>query len=421
MGETTFVKQPAADNRAKPASLPRSLNLRFDVPLLLSVISLLVFGLLMVYSASWKHDMVLLNQQAGYMLGRQFIFVIGGSVLAVAIAMIDYRRYPLRLVIAGMLGTLLLLLIVLIVKDTRLGADRSIFEGSVRPSELAKLVVIVYLAYWLYSKRDQLNELSFGLFPMLGIVGITSGLILGQPDLSAAATVIVLGALMFYLSGGSWRQITVTMIITTALGLLVANASATGRARLSQYIGGLTDPAAASYHVQRSVEAIVNGGLLGMGIGRGATKFTGIPVAPTDSIFAIIVEEIGLLGAGAIICLYLVILWRGLSIARRAPDMLGQLLASGLTLWVILEAIINMGVLVNLLPFAGNALPLISAGGSSMVVTLAALGVIMSVARVSKTEQSSLEGRFFGAVVDLRRRDRRRRVPRPVDPAGPRQ
>jgi Bacterial cell division membrane protein len=177
----------------------------------------------------------------------------------------------------------------------------------------------------------------------------------------------------------------------------------------------------ASYHVQRSLESVVRGGLFGVGIGRGSTKFTGLPVAHTDSIFAVIAEETGLLGAAGVIILYMIILWRGLAIASRAPDLLGKLLAAGCTLWIVLEAPINMGVMVNLLPFAGNALPFISAGGSSLTMCLAAVGLIMNVSRVSNRETTSQKGRPFSAVVDLRRRDGRRSVSRPRRTAIPRE
>jgi cell division protein FtsW len=142
------------------------------------------------------------------------------------------------------------------------------------------------------------------------------------------------------------------------------------------------------------------------------TKLTGLPVPPTDSIFAVVGEETGLLGSGLLVTLYVALLWRGLLIARRAPDDLGALLAAGLTLWITLEAFVNMAVMVNLVPFAGNALPFMSAGGSNLVVTLAAIGILLNISRQSERTNEE-NGRLFSAVVDLRRRDGRRRVPRP--------
>jgi cell division protein FtsW len=140
----------------------------------------------------------------------------------------------------------------------------------------------------------------------------------------------------------------------------------------------------------------------------------------TDSIFAVIAEEIGLIGSAVVIALYIILLWRGLSIAQRAPDMFGRLLASGLTIWITLEAMINIGVMVNLIPFAGNALPMMSAGGSSMVMTLVAIGLLMNVSRSAVAQQEKKQGSIFNAVADLRRRDGRRGISRDSRSASPR-
>jgi cell division protein FtsW len=165
--------------------------------------------------------------------------------------------------------------------------------------------------------------------------------------------------------------------------------------------------------VRRSFEAIVNGGIFGTGIGSGKTKLLGLPVPPTDSIFAVVAEELGLIGSVILIGLYTSVVWRGMVIARRAPDMLGTLLASGLALWIGLEALVNMAVMVGLMPFAGNALPFISAGGSNLVVSLGAIGIILNISRQSgMTVEEGNDWRSFGAVVDLRWRNRRRRVSR---------
>jgi cell division protein FtsW len=161
--------------------------------------------------------------------------------------------------------------------------------------------------------------------------------------------------------------------------------------------------------VRRAFEAFVKGGWLGVGLGKAETKLTGLPVPPTDSIFAVVGEETGVLGALALVGLYITLLWRGLTISRRAPDQMGALLAAGLSLWIAWEAFVNMAVMVNLLPFAGNALPLISAGGSSMVVTMASIGILMNISRLSEKRKED-DGKLFHAVVSLRGRDRRRSV-----------
>jgi cell division protein FtsW len=386
----------------------RWLRLGIDIPLVLAVITLLLFGLLMVYSASWKFS-IQLNQPAAYMFIRQIVWVILGTFLAVLLSRINYHRYE-KLLLPIILLTYALLIIVLALQNARLGAVRTILEGSIQPSELAKVITIIYLSFWLNKHKPVINNFSLGIIPMLFIVGITAGLVLLQPDISAAATIIILGGILFYIAGGEMKKIVFVLLSTAAIGALIVAFSATGRTRLMDYFNGLQNPVLASYHVQRSLEAIVKGGFFGVGIGRATTKFTGLPVAPTDSIFAVVVEETGLLGAFLVVCLFLIILWRGLYIANKAPDLLGKMLAAGLSIWIFIEAAINMGVMVNLFPFAGNALPMVSAGGSSMTMTLMSIGIILNVART--TSGVIPERRPASAIVNLRGWDRRGSISR---------
>jgi cell division protein FtsW len=418
MGASALTNNSPA---VSPARKPKPLRLRIDVPLILVIVSLLVLGLLMVYSASWEFALRM-GQETNYVLVRQAGWILLGTIVAAALTLIDYHRLG-KILIPMMLTTFMLLFMVLLIGDARFGATRTLFNGSIQPSELTKLTTIIYLSFWLYSKRDRLNNITFGLIPMTFILGISAGMILTQPDLSAAITVVVLGGLLFFLAGGEMRQIVLVVAVAAVLGWVVVTLSSTGRTRLAEYIAGFQDPSNASYHVRRAMEAVVKGGLFGVGIGKGSTKFTGLPVPWTDSIFAVITEETGLVGAATTVMLYVVFLWRGLVIAQRAQDLLGKLLASGITIWISMEALVNMGVMVNLIPFAGNALPLVSAGGSSLTMTLAGLGILMNVARTGKKENASTttEGRSFGAIVDLRRRDRRRRVSRSRNPEGARQ
>ena len=215
---------------------------------------------------------------------------------------------------------------------------------------------------------------------------------------------------MFFLAGGETRQIGVLLLVALAVGTAIVMLSSTGEQRIGDYISGLKDPSQGSYHVQRSFEAFVNGGWIGSGIGEADTKLTGLPVPHTDSIFAVVGEETGVVGAAILIGMYVVLLWRGLSIAKRAPDQLGSLLAAGLVLWIAVEAFINMAVMVNLLPFAGNALPFISSGGSSLVMTLVAVGILLNISRLSERSEEQND-QFFNAINHLRGRDWRRSVP----------
>lgn len=415
MGQSAFIAPnhtPAVPPMAKAGKTrkPHPLFLQVDVPLLLAVCTLLVIGLIMVYSASWNYP----NTPNTYtILLRQARWVLLGVILAIILSRIDYHTYG-RYVVWMMAVTIALLIAVLGVGETHFNATRTLFKGSVQPSELAKLATVVYLSFWLFSKREQISDFFRGLFPMAVILGIISGLIFLEPDLSAAFTIFVLGGLLFFAAGGELRQIVLVALVVVLMASLLITLSDTGKTRLTQYISGLQSPIQASYHVRRSIEAVVRGQLFGVGLGNSSTKYTGLPVPWTDSIFAVIAEETGIVGASAIVILYLVFLWRGIHIAQRAPDLLGSLLATGITSWITLEAMINMGVLVNVFPFAGNALPLISAGGSSMVTTMVGIGILMSVARstVPAPINNDTERSTPSAVINLRWRDRRRRLPR---------
>lgn len=406
MGEGTYVRTKSdqtASNGQKPLRLP------FDVPMLLIVAVLVIFGLLMVYSASWDFS-VLMGKSPTYLFGRQVLWVVVGTVAAVILSFIDYHFYK-KLLVPMIVGSIIMLLAVLIINDIRFNAARALLSGSIQPAEMAKMVIIIYLCFWLYNRRETLNDTSIGLVPMGTIIGLIAGLILVQPDISAAATILILGVMLFFLAGGDWKQLIGIGAIVSLLGWVVVNIYATGSTRIQSYLAGLRDPVEGSYHVRRAMEAVIKGGVFGVGIGKADTKFTGLPLPPTDSIFAVLVEETGIFGGFIVIALFILFIWRGLVIAKRAPDQLGSLLAFGLTAWIGIEAMMNMAVIVGLFPFTGNALPFFSAGGSSMVMCLASVGIIMNIARSSVNKETS-ERSPFSAVINLRGRDGRRRVPR---------
>jgi cell division protein FtsW len=363
----------------------------------------------MVYSASWSFG-VINNLDPSYILSRQAIWVGVGILLAFILTRIDYHRYQI-LTVPMIITVILMLLAVLVLSNSRFGASRTLFSGSVQPSELAKLATIVYLSFWLYSKGEQINEFSFGLFPLGIILGIIAGFIFLQPDLSATLTIVFLGGLLFFLANGDYKQIGLVIMVAFIIGWILITVSDTGRSRVVAYMAGLQDPGQASYHVQRAIEAFVRGGWFGSGIGNSATKANGLPVPWTDSIFAVIGEETGAFGATVVLGLYLTFLWRGLTIAYKAPDLLGKLLASGITIWIITEAVINMGVLVNLFPFAGNALPLMSAGGSNLVTVMVGIGILLNISRQGN-KKGGITGSGQNAVVDLRWRNGGGRVSR---------
>jgi cell division protein FtsW len=407
MGIRTFVNRSVQPVVA-PTQRSRASASTGDLILIAAVIALVILGLLMLYSSSTDFHS-LDHKSPTTVFNRQLIWLAIGIVAAFVLSSLDYHIWQ-KFAVPMMIVTVVLLVAVLLKNEVRNNAVRTFLNGSGQPSELAKLATIIYLSVWLYSKREALLDIQLGLFPLGVILGVIGGLILRQPDLSAAVTVLLLGGILFFLAGGDLKQIIMFCLVTFVVGWLVVSFSATGQARIGPYLAGLKDPLKSSPHVLWSLEAVYKGKWFGVGIGNATTKLIGLPYASTDSIFAVIVEELGLVGATTLIGLYGILLWRGLAIAGKAPDMLGSLMAAGLTFWIVIEAAINMAVMVGLLPFAGNALPFISAGGSNLVSILAAIGILLGISRQSgkKAPAEKDERRLYSASVDLRRRDRRR-------------
>jgi cell division protein FtsW len=409
MGTRTFLGQrPLSEGQI--VGNPGSLKGAIDLPMLVTLIALVVFGLVMMFSASWDYSLTQYGSPL-YMFEHQVIWLGIGILVAFLLSRFDYHLLR-KWAVPAMGVTIVLLVAVLVLNEVRLGARRALYQGSYQPSEMAKLVSIIYLSIWLYAKRQFLHDISLGLLPLGVILGVVGGLIYQQPSISAAAIVLIMGGLLFFLAGADLKQIIFMLAAAVIAAWLVVQISPTGHQRVTEFLAGLKDPTQASYHIQRSFEAIVNGGWFGVGIGRGQSKLTGLPVPPTDSIFAVLIEELGLFGALLLVGMYVILIWRGMVIARRAPDMLGTLLATGLICWIAIEAVINMAVIVGLLPFAGNALPFISAGGSNLVASMAAIGIIMNISRQRDETKNDEEWRSYTATVDLRGWNRRRRISR---------
>lgn len=375
----------AASVRSEPiptrleARLSRGLRaLGFDPWLLVLVVVMISFGLVMVYSASW--DVSWRLQQDPNALFRRQLANLGIGLIAMFVAARMPLRWLRRLALPIMLFSMFALLAVLLL-NTGGGPRRAFLGGSIQPSEMAKLAVILYLAVWMESKGQRLSEWGYGFLPLMTLIGIAGGLILLQPDLSAVLTVAVVALTMFYLAGARLSQSVLITSGSAVVGYLLVRLTNTGRERWADYLAGLVDIERASYHVQHSLQAFYTGGLLGRGLGASREKFGLLPAPHTDSIFSVIGEELGLVGALLVVTLFVLLLWRGLKIAAQAEDRLAMLLASGITFWICLEAMINMSVLLGLLPFAGNALPLFSYGGSSLVTTLAGVGFLLNVSR----------------------------------------
>ncbi len=374
---------PARKSKSS-ALLGRLRGKGFD-PWLLTLVGVMVaFGMVMVYSASWDVSWRL-HEDPNALFRRQLtnLFIGIGAMLLTARLRLRWLRWMALPII---LFSILLLVGVLLLSVGG-GPRRSFLEGSIQPSEMAKLAIVIYLAVWMESKGDRLTDWGYGFLPLMMIIGIISGLILMQPDLSAVLTVAVVSLTMFYLAGARGSQSILITVGGGLVGYVLVWLTSTGRQRWADYVAGLVDIEEASYHVQHSLEAFYSGGLLGRGLGASRQKFGLLPAPHTDSIYAITGEELGLVGALVVLLLFSFYLWRGFRIAMESPERLGYLLACGITFWVGIEALINMSVLLGLLPFAGNALPFFSFGGSSLVTTLTGVGFLLNVSRRLPVDQ----------------------------------
>lgn len=358
----------------------------FD-PVLVAILGImLVFGLIMVFSATWDvswrltgdPNALFRNQAKNLLLG--LIPLIGASLIPL--------KWLRKLAVPIMGATILVLIAVLALtvgEETR----RALLNGSVQPSEMAKLAIVIYLAVWMESKGDRLRSMDYGLLPLIGIIGIVAGLVLLQIDLSAFITICVVALGMFFVGGGRFWQFSALAAGGATFAFAIVRLTGKGWERWTEYVNGLTDVENAHYHVLQSLQALYSGGIFGVGLGASRAKFGILPAPHTDSIFSIIGEELGLLGALVVILLFILLLRRGFRVATGCDERLGTLLASGIVFWIMVEAMINMAVLVGLIPFAGNALPFFSYGGSSLVTTMAGCGLLLNVSRMSTATEEA--------------------------------
>ena len=379
--------------------------LKTDPWLILLVGAMVVIGLVMVYSASWDVSWRL-HDDPNELFRRQLVNLAYGFVVlfaAIAFPIKWFRKLALPII-----GFCVLALVVVLIVNTGDGPRRAILGSSVQPSEMAKLGLIIYLAVWMESKGSRLSEWGYGFIPLMMIIGLMGGLILLQPDLSAVLTIAVVSLTMFYLAGSQASQ-TISIAGGSAIvGYVLIRLTNTGRARWDDYLAGLVDIEGASYHVQHSLQAFFSGGLIGRGLGASREKFGLLPAPHTDSIFAVLGEELGLAGALFVLLLFLAFLRQGFKVATKADDRLASLLAGGITFWIGVEAFVNMSVLLGMLPFAGNALPFFSFGGSSLLVTMAGVGLLLNVSRQAKSKPK----KAYVSPTGVGRRDRRGRVSR---------
>jgi cell division protein FtsW len=367
----------------------------FDYLLLVVVAALLIIGVMMVYSATF--DLAYKEYgQPTYFFIRQVLWVAIGVAVLLVMVRIEYHNWR-RFSILIMTGTLILLGAVLFVGSERFGAQRSLFKGSIQPSELCKLALIIYIAHWLSSKGEQIRQVTYGLIPFAILIGLVAALIILQPDFSTAVLIVAIAVAMFFLAGADLFQLVVCFIVGSATFAFLITRAPYRLSRVIAFLDPLGDNYGGGYQIKQTLIALGSGGISGLGLGASRQKFGYLYASHTDGIFAILGEELGLIGCLVVIGLFTALAYRGFQIALEAPDSFGTLLASGITCWLIFQALINIAVVTATIPFTGIPLPFISFGGSSLAVSMAGIGLLLSVSRGERQEEQRESARHdFG-------------------------
>lgn len=387
----------------------------YDWGLLSVVVALLAIGLVMVFSASYAQSL------AGYgtpyrFITRQLMWTVVGIAGLIVASRIDYVFWE-RASLFLMAGALVLLLAVVSISgNEEFGAQRFFFGGSIQPSEAAKVIIIMYISAWLASKGQRVRDVRVGLLPFGVLMGIVAVLIVMQPNISTAVLIVSTGMIMFFIAGAKLNQLLTLGAIGTITFALVINYSSYAQGRVARYIASIQNPLLSEeWQTANATQAMINGGPLGVGVGNSIAKLPGyLPLSWSDNIFAIIGEELGLIGTLIIILLFAILAYRGLRIALNAPDNFGMLLATGLTSLLTLQAVLNAAVVLAVAPPTGVTLPFISYGGSSLVMALGSIGILLNISRYSDAmaRLRSAPGNVAYARFNLGWGNRRSRVPR---------
>ena len=359
-----------------------------DWILLGTTMALIAAGLMMVYSSTSFLGYSYYGDPA-YYFKRQLMWLGIGVVAMFITSQLDYRHWKKVSIVVMAITLFMLLFLVLFKKD-----ERHLLGQSISPVELAKLAVVIYIGHWLASKGDLLRKLPYGLLPFTIMVGVVAGLVLAQPDISEAIVIVLVALAMFFLAGADLLQFVVGIVGGIGAFAFVINRIPQAMERLEPFFVEWRNPLTSSNdQLRHGLLALGSGGLLGLGPGSGRMKYGWLSAAHTDSIFGIVGEEIGLVGCLVIISLFALLVYRGLRIAILAPDAFGRLMASGITCWIGVQALINMAVVTGTMPFTGIALPFISLGGSSLLTCMIGVGLMLSISRSVSTEPARVEAR----------------------------
>ncbi len=373
-----------------------------DYTILVAVVALAAIGILMVYSSSAMRGYLSAANDTFAIVGPQIQWAILGIAAMLVTMRVDYRY--LRLVSVPFFLVALALLVLVFVPSLNVvvgGSARWLRLGplpAIHPAEIAKLAMIIYLAHWMAKRGTRIHSLLGGTIPFLVIIGPVAALIFREPDLGTTIVVTLTALTMWFVAGANLLHLGV-MGGLGAMGALWAGLHGYQLERIRIWLDPWVDPLGAGYQTVQGLMALGVGGLLGTGLGDSRVF---VPNAFNDFIFAVVGQEFGFVGAGLVIVLFLALGYAGIRTALAAPDTFGALLAAGITAWLCLQAFINIGVVVTLIPITGITLPFISAGGSSLIISFAAVGILLSISRETvekgtwNDDASADRGRGYG-------------------------
>ena len=357
-------------------------KLKSDKLLFMATLLLVLASVVMVYSASAA--MAELRFGNPYLfLTKQAMWAALGIALMSLVMRVDYRVWRQPVFIWAGLAVAFVALVAVLFSTPINGTRRWFAVGGfgIQPSELAKLAVVFFTAALLERRMHQVNDLKETLLPLGGIIGVLTVLIVLEPDFGTSVCLVVTAGLMLFAAGLSWRYVAVTAGAGVAAGAALILISPYRIKRVLSFLSPEDDPRGSGFQLLQSLIAVGNGGIQGQGLMGGVQKLFYLPEPHTDFIYAVIAEELGLIGATLTLAAFVVITWRGLRVAGRAPDQFGAFLAIGLTGMVAVQALINMSVVLGLVPTKGIPLPFVSAGGSSLLINLVSMGVLLNVSQ----------------------------------------
>ena len=362
-------------------------KLKSDQMLFLATLLLVCLSVVMVYSASAVIAMER-YQQPYLFLTKQLMWATLGLAFLWIVMRVDYRIYREPVFIWTCLGVVAVCLVAVMFSPPVNNARRwfSIGGLGIQPSELAKLAAIFFIADMLERRMHRINELGYGLVPIGIVVGGLVGLILIEPDFGTAMTLALIAAVMVFAAGLNYTYVFGTILLGVPLIAMVAMSADYRRRRLLSFLNPWEDPLGDGFQIIQSLIAVGTGGVTGKGLMNGVQKLFYLPEPHTDFIFSVISEELGLIGATLVVVCFCIITWRGLRVALRAPDSFGAFLALGLTTMVAVQAFMNMSVVLSLMPTKGIPLPFVSYGGSSLLINLLGMGILLNVSQHASTE-----------------------------------